>query len=147
MKIVNLILILILATNNVLIAQVDTNLSKKNAVKIVEKEAEFIGGQEAFYDFLRSELKYPRKAQLNNIEGKVMLEFVVCEDGSVCDYKVVNNIDQALANEALRVVKKIPKWKPAQQNNKAVSCYFTLPITFELEDDEPKKKKKRRNKN
>ncbi|MBP6456436.1 MAG: energy transducer TonB [Chitinophagaceae bacterium] len=140
MKKINLILILILALNNVLIAQVDTNLSKKNALKFVEKEAEFIGGQEAFMTFLQTNLRYPQEAQENDIQGRVILEFVVCEDGSVCNYKVVNNINKSLAEEALRAVKLIPKWKPAEVNNKAVACYFSQPITFMLSEDEPKEK-------
>ncbi len=141
MKKIFIILFLFFATNNVLFAQVDTNLSKKNAVKIVEKEAEFIGGQEAFITFLQTNLRYPKEAQKNDIQGRVMLEFVVCEDGSVCNYKVVNKSNKSLAEEALRVVKLIPKWKPAEVNNKAVSCYFTQPITFMLADDEPSEKK------
>ena len=125
-------------------AQVDTNVSKKNALKIVEKEAEFPGGEKALMNFLRNKLVYPKKAVANNIQGTIRVEFVVCEDGDVCDIQIKNAANVLLAEEANRVVKSFPKWQAGEQNGKKVPSYYTLPITFELEESNGRDRKAER---
>ncbi len=124
-------------------AQLDTNASIKNALKSVEKVAEFNGGQTALIQFLNTNLQYPNKAIENNIQGKVLVEFVVCEDGTICELKA-SNADTLLQAEAIRVVRKMPQWKPGEQSNKKVSTYFTLPVSFSLVEDDRLSRKDRK---
>jgi periplasmic protein TonB len=119
---------------------VDTNLSIKNAIKNVDKFAAFPGGENNLIRYLSSKLVYPKRPRESGIQGTVHVEFVICEDGKVCNLHVVKSTDKELDAEALRVLAQMPKWKPAEQNNKIVPCYFTIPITFALEDAPAKKR-------
>ena len=98
----------------------------------VEKIAEFPGGTKELMTFLRSNIKYPEKALKKNIEGKVILQFVVKKNGSIKDIVVTRSVHPLLDAEAIRVVKKMPKWKPAEVNGKAVNSRYTLPFLFHL---------------
>lgn len=80
--------------------------------------------------FLAKNIRYPKKAKKKNIQGRVVLKFVVDKDGSVRDIKVKSTPDEILSDEAIRVVKLMPKWKPAKQNGVVVPVYFTLPVVF-----------------
>ena len=84
--------------------------------------------------YLADNIHYPDSARVHNIEGRVVVKFVVSEDGSVTDVEVVKNVNKECDEEALRVVKNMPRWKPGIQNGKAVKVYFTLPISFKLTD-------------
>jgi periplasmic protein TonB len=83
--------------------------------------------------FLSSNLRYPELAKENNIEGRVTVRFVVNEEGKISDAMVIKGIGGGCDEEALRVVRKMPPWKPGKQNGRAVKVYYTLPITFTLE--------------
>lgn len=83
--------------------------------------------------YLSSHLHYPDAARSQNIEGKVIIKFVVNEDGSVSDAKVSRGIGGGCDEEAVRVVSGMPKWKPGKHMGKAVKVYYTLPIRFTLE--------------
>ncbi len=139
-----ILITLFFASSNILFAQVDTNLSKKNVVTIVESNPEFPGGEDSLLRFLISNLKYPKKANANGIEGKVNVGFVICEDGSLCDFQIIGKPKPLLDNEAIRVIKLLPKFRPALINNTPVPFYFDLPITFTLENDKSEKKKRRK---
>lgn len=102
-------------------------------VRFAEEMPEFIGGMEAMYSFLQKELTYPEVARNNGIQGTVLLEFVVERDGSVSNVKPLVSLFPECDAEAIRVVKKMPKWKPGKQMGKAVRCYFNLPIRFTLQ--------------
>jgi protein TonB len=84
-------------------------------------------------EFLEKELHYPDNAKEAGIQGRVAVNFVVNEDGSISDVKVVRGIGGGCDEEAKRVVSMMPKWKPGKQNGKPVKCYFTQPISFRLE--------------
>ncbi len=99
---------------------------------IVEKKADFPGGTAKLMDFLKKELNYPQVAIDNNIQGRVYVEFVVNKDGSIQDVKVARGVDPSLDNEAIRVVKKMPKWTPAEQRGKKCRSRFTLPVLFKF---------------
>lgn len=101
---------------------------------IVERMPEFPGGEEAVYEFLAKNLKYPQAAKDSNIQGKVYVQFTVDKDGSIINPKVARDIGGGCGEEALRVVKMMPKWKPGDQRGVKIRTQFTLPITFELED-------------
>lgn len=102
-------------------------------VRFAEEMPEYIGGMEAMYSFLKNELQYPEVARNNNIQGTVLLEFVVERDGSVSNVKPLVSLYPECDAEAIRVVKKMPKWKPGKQMGKPVRCYFNLPIRFTLQ--------------
>lgn len=100
----------------------------------VEQQAEFPGGQNALMKFLSANIVYPEAARLNNIQGRVIVKFVVETDGSITTPVIAKGIDKDLDREALRVVKKMPKWIPAKNNGMAVRSYFTFPITFKFSE-------------
>ena len=82
---------------------------------------------------LGKNVKYPVIAQENNIQGKVIVQFVIERDGSITDVQVVRPVDPSLDKEAIRVVKSMPKWKPGKQRGKAVRVSYTVPINFRLQ--------------
>lgn len=98
----------------------------------VEENPSFPGGEEALYAFLRDNIKYPQLARENNITGKVFVQFVVEKDGSVSNVKVMRDIGGGCGQEAMRVVKAMPKWKPGKQRGKAVRAQYNLPVVFNL---------------
>lgn len=100
--------------------------------EVVEKNASFPGGNEACYAWLAKQIRYPAVAQEQGIQGRVFVQFVVNTDGSITDVKAVRSPDPSLAKEAVRVVKSMPRWNPATQNNKPVRSRFNLPIMFRL---------------
>ena len=84
-------------------------------------------------EYISKTIHYPNKARRKGIQGRVIIKFIVNEDGSISDAKVVRGVDKKLDEEALRVVKKMPPWKPGKQNGIPVKTYFTQPISFKLE--------------
>ena len=98
----------------------------------VEQMPEFPGGMEALINFLQENVQYPENAVKNNIEGRVLVQFIVDKTGQVYDAEVVRSVDEELDAEALRVVKSMPNFIPGRQDGKAVSVWFTLPISFKL---------------
>lgn len=99
----------------------------------VEHMPEFPGGDKALMDFLRSHIKYPMHAAKFGVEGRVVVTFVVQRDGSVTDFKVAKSVDKELDEEALRVCRLLPKFKPATQDGEPVPVWYTLPVTFKLQ--------------
>lgn len=100
----------------------------------VEQQAEFPGGQAALMKWLSSNIRYPEAAQQNDIQGRVIVKFVVEKDGSIGAVSIVKGVDKDLDKEAQRVVKKMPRWQPGKNNGVAVRSYFTLPVTFRLQN-------------
>ena len=100
----------------------------------VEQQAEFPGGQGALMKFLSNNIRYPESAQQNDIQGRVIVNFVVEKDGSIGNVTVVKGVDRDLDREAIRVVKKMPRWQPGKNNGVAVRSYFNLPVTFRLQN-------------
>jgi protein TonB len=98
----------------------------------VEENASFPGGEEECMKWLRKNIKYPSICQEQGVQGRVIVAFVVNRDGSIVDVKVVRSPDEHLSEEAVRVVKLMPKWKPARQGNRTVRSRFHLPVMFRL---------------
>jgi TonB family protein len=97
----------------------------------IQQYPQFKGGLPALGEFLARNIKYPEQAARNNISGKVYLSFVVCEDGSLCDYEILKGIGSGCDQEALRVVKEMSgKWEPGLQYGKKVRVKYNLPVTF-----------------
>jgi protein TonB len=99
---------------------------------VVEQMPLFSGGQVELMKYLSANVKYPVEASKKGIQGRVIVQFVVEKDGTISNVKVVNNADEQLKEEAIRVVKTMPKWVPGKQNGKEVRVKYTLPVTFRL---------------
>ena len=98
----------------------------------VEQMPEFPGGQEGLVNYLVENLNYPEKAKAKKITGKVYVSFVVEKDGSISNVKVLRDIGYGCGEEAMRVVKAMPRWKPGMQRGKNVRVQYTLPLNFQL---------------
>jgi len=101
--------------------------------KSVEQMPQFPGGDEALIKFLSSHINYPPMAAENNIQGRVIVQFVVDKTGKVGEVKVVRLVDKDLDREAVRVCKLLPKFTPGRQNGQPVPVWYTLPVTFKLQ--------------
>lgn len=89
-----------------------------------------------FRKYVALNLKYPKEAVKEGINGRVFVSFIVDKTGEVKQVKVVRGVDEALDNEAIRVVRNSPKWEPALVDDKPVNVQFTFPIVFALKDKE-----------
>lgn len=110
----------------------DLNTKENEVFRAVEESAEFPGGQGGLMKFLRNNLRYPKEAHKKNIQGRVVVQFIIEKDGSISQSEIVKGVDPDLDKEALRVVNKMPKWKPGKNNDIPVRTYFILPIIFKL---------------
>ncbi len=100
---------------------------------IAENMPEFPGGDVELFRWISKNIKYPVIAQENGIMGKVYLNFVVNKHGDIENVTISRGVDPSLDKEAIRVVKKMPRWKPGLQRNKPVNVSFFLPINFQLQ--------------
>lgn len=107
---------------------------KEEVFTHVEQMPKFPGGDAELYKFISSNLNYPAMAIENNVQGRVVVQFVVTKDGSIGNVKVVRSVDRDLDNEAIRVCKKLPKFIPGKQNGQPVNVWYTLPVTFKLQN-------------
>lgn len=108
--------------------------------KTADKMPQYPGGESVLMSYIAKNLRYPVFAQEHGIQGKVVVRFVVDRTGKVKFARVVGNAHPYLDNEALRIIKSLYDFIPAEKNGKKVSVYRTLPITFKLEEDEKSKK-------
>ena len=93
---------------------------------------QYPGGKDAIFKYLAQNIRYPKKAAKNGTQGRVIVQFWVETDGSISDVKVVKGLSWDLNDEAKRVVKKMPKWKPGTIGGEPARIQFTLPIVFRL---------------
>lgn len=101
-------------------------------MSIVEQKPMFPGGEAAMYKWLGDQIQYPAAASEEGIQGRVVVQFIVEENGSISHVNVVRGKHPALDAEALRVVKKMPKWNPGRNNGQPVRVIYNLPVTFKL---------------
>lgn len=99
----------------------------------VEQMPQFPGGDAELMKYISSNIKYPTMAMENNIQGRVVVQFVVTKSGKIGEVKVVRSKDPDLDKEAVRVVKSLPNFIPGKMNGQAVNVWYTLPITFKLQ--------------
>ena len=102
---------------------------------VVETMPIFPGGEKNLIKYLSENVKYPTSAMESNIQGRVVITFVVNHEGKIEQAEVIRSVDPSIDKEALRVVNAMPQWIPGEQSGKKVSVYYTLPISFKLEDD------------
>ena len=107
---------------------------------VVEQMPEFPGKEKAMMEFVTNNIHYPEEAKDNGIEGRVFVEFVVEKDGSVNEVKVLRGIGHGCDEEAVRVVKAMPKWKPGMQKGKPVRVHYQMPFFFKLTEKTDKSK-------
>lgn len=98
----------------------------------VEQNPEFPGGQAALYEFLGNEVEYPRAARIANLEGTVIVSFVVSKTGDISGIKIIQSPNKAFNEEVIRLMKLMPNWNPGKQNGKAVNVRFSIPVVFHL---------------
>lgn len=101
---------------------------------VAEKMPHPQGGFSELFKYLRSCINYPPPAKKENIEGRVILTFIVEKDGSLTDIRVAKSVHPMLDEEAVRVVSTMPNWEPGEEDGNPVRVKFTLPITFRLDD-------------
>jgi TonB family protein len=102
----------------------------------VEENPEFVGGAEALSKFLQENLKYPEAAKKANYSGKVYTTFIVNTDGTATNFDVLKSAEFGCSEEAMRVLKLVPKWIPGKSKGKVVKSRFVVPINFTLEEEE-----------
>ncbi len=110
--------------------------TKKTDSKVynkVEQMPVFPGGQEALFNYICKNVKYPPKAETNGIQGRVVVTFVITKEGKVKNVKILKKVDPNLDAEALRVVRSLPDWIPGRKAGKAVNVKYTIPVTFRLQ--------------
>ncbi|MBR6601007.1 MAG: energy transducer TonB [Bacteroidaceae bacterium] len=114
------------------VAQTENASSGDEIFQVVENMPEYPGGMSELMKYLQKEIKYPKEAQEQGKQGRVIVEFVVEKNGSITEAKVMKPVDPLLDAEALRVVSAMPNWNPGKQRGKEVRTRFTLPVTFRL---------------
>jgi len=99
---------------------------------IVEEMPTFPGGDKGVSDFIYANIAYPEIAKENNIQGRVILRFCVTYKGGVDQVSILKPVDPSLDNEAIRVIKMLPPWKPGKQGGKPVNVWYSVPVVFQL---------------
>lgn len=100
--------------------------------RVVEVMPSYPGDMEAFYKFLGQQMHYPKEALENGIEGRVVVRFVVEEDGRLTHFEAVSSPSPLLSNEAIRVLRQMPRWNPAKRMGRNVRCQYNIPVMFRL---------------
>jgi TonB family protein len=118
----------------------DSIIKGNEVFTVVEQQPEYPGGQEEMSKFLSKNLRYPVDAVEKEQQGKVFLKFVVDTEGEISNIKVLKSAGPGLDEEAVRVVGKMPTWKPAKQNGRKVNAEYVMPIEFILDGKENKEK-------
>lgn len=119
-------------TVNPLVEETVTEENDSTEYEYVDEWPEFKGGQFARNSFLAKNIQYPREAEKKGIEGRVIIAFVIEKDGAVTHVEIIKSVHPLLDNEALRVVKLMPNWKPGISKGKLVRCKFKTDIIFKL---------------
>ncbi len=102
-------------------------------IEFTDTPTEFPGGNQGMNTFISNNVQYPIKAREQRLQGKVVLRFIVEKDGSINNITIIEKVHPLLDEEAIRVVKLMPNWKPGEQNENKVRVAITLPITFKLD--------------
>jgi len=145
-KILIIILVIFsLTLSNFIYSQTDTSKNKIDTNKhdqseisyvMIQENPQFPGGDNELLIFLKRNIKYPKLAKENNIQGTLFVEFIVNRDGSIKDVRIrkdTNYIGYGCEEEAIRIVKSMPKWIPGKYSGNNVKAFMVLPITFKLE--------------
>lgn len=110
----------------------EEEVEEEQIFTIVEDQPGFPGGDAALMQYLQGNLRYPTMAREAGIQGTVFVTFVVERDGSITDVRILRGVGGGLDEEAVRVVRNMPRWTPGRQRGQAVRVQFNLPIRFVL---------------
>ena len=119
--------------DEVIVEEIKHEPVKEEVFKAVEQMPTFPGGDAELMKWLRDHIQYPTVAMENNIQGRVVVQFVVTKTGKVGEVKVVRSVDRDLDKEAIRVCKSLPDFIPGRMNGQAVNVWYTLPVQFKLQ--------------
>lgn len=114
------------------VVMVEPEIEPDEILIAVEENPEFPGGTAALMAYLRKNIKYPAICRENNIQGKVIVTFVVNKDGSIVDVEVAKGVNPALDKEAVRVISQMPNWQPGRQLGRPVRVRYSVPVNFRL---------------
>ncbi len=114
------------------VIEVEEEPQEEEVLMVVEDQPEFPGGTAALLEYLRKNIKYPAICRENNIQGRVLVTFIVNKDGAIVEPEVVKSVNPSLDKEALRVISTMPNWKPGSQRGKPVRVKYTVPVNFRL---------------
>ena len=112
-----------------------TEPDENSIFQVVETQPEFPGGMAELMKYLQKNLSYPQICKEQGLQGRVIVQFVVNTDSTISDVNVIKPVNPYLDQEAVRVVKAMPKWNPGKQRGEPVRVRFTLPVTFRLPAD------------
>lgn len=101
---------------------------------VVDQMPEFPGGIDKLLQFINDNMQYPTQAQMKGIQGRVIVQFIVDEDGYIKEPNIVRSVEPSLDKEALRIIRMLPQWKPGILKGKAVKVKHTVPIAFRLDE-------------
>ncbi len=119
--------------------EIDLPAEGKDVMLVCEQQPEFPGGMRALMDYLKKEIRYPKKCSASGIEGKAFVRFIVEKNGKIKKVELSKSSgNQLLDKEAIHVVKKMPRWNPGKNKGEAVNVMFTLPVNFKLNKNESK---------
>ena len=110
----------------------------KKVYRSVDQMPQFPGGEAGLMRYLQSNINYPANAAMNNIGGRVILQFVVEKDGHIGEVKVVRSIDPEIDAEAVRVVKSLPDFIPGRLDGEPVAVWYTIPVSFKVQSEPAK---------
>lgn len=105
---------------------------KQEIYHTVEQMPQFPGGETELLKYIRDNLQYPQAALENNIQGRVIVQFVVGKDGKVTNVQILKGVDRLCDQEAVRVIESMPQWIPGKHNGVAVPVYYRVPVTFKI---------------
>lgn len=121
---------------NMIFDETDESGDDDEVYGAVDVMPEYFGGVNAMFDFIQKNVKYPESAKKKGIEGRVFVQFVVEKDGSLSSFQVLRGVNDELNDEAIRVLKMMPKWKPGMKDGKPVRVQYTMPFKFQLSGNE-----------
>ena len=119
--------------NEVIVEEKKPEPVKEEVFRAVEQMPRFPGGEQALMKYLSTHINYPTMAMENNVQGRVVVQFVVTKTGKIGEVKVVRSVDRDLDKEAVRVCKTLPDFIPGKMNGQAVNVWYTLPVMFKLQ--------------
>lgn len=138
MKIKEFLLTVVLLSSCGAVAAQNDSVDRESMIFSFEVDPEFPGGIDSLYVYLCHNLSYPAEAHEQGLTGKVYVSFVVERDGSVADVKILKDIGGGCGEAVVEAVKNMPRWTPGRLGGKPVPVTFTLPVYFNLdEDDDP----------
>ena len=119
--------------NEVIVEEKKPEPEKEEVFRAVEQMPRFPGGEAELMKYLSSHINYPTMAMENNVQGRVVVQFVVTKTGKIGEVKVVRSVDRDLDKEAVRVCKTLPDFIPGKMNGQAVNVWYTLPVSLKLQ--------------